>query len=232
MSEQLTNPLLLGIKIKLNQDIKLLILKYLQQYSDYGPLCLHIIQILDVDAIKITINEIYYDNKKTIIRLPEQILFKDKHPGLCVAAIKEDPYILRLIKNQTFKICLAAVQQRGYTHALMFVQNQTFELCLAAVQENGGALEHVKNQTPEICQAAVQQNGRALEYVKNQTPEICLAAVQENGCALEYIKNQTPEICLAALKQNIFAFNYVENKTDEICLVVENMCANKKMEYY
>ena len=47
---------------------------------------------------------------------------------------------------QTLEICLAAVKQNGY--ALRFVKEQTPEICLAAVEEDSGALQYVKEQTP------------------------------------------------------------------------------------
>jgi len=100
---------------------------------------------------------------------------------------------------------------------LKHVKDQTFELCLAAVQRNGWALQYVNDQTPELCLAAVQQCGLALQCVKDQTFELCLAAVQRNGYALQYVKHQTPELCLAAVRQNAWALRYVEDQTLELC---------------
>jgi hypothetical protein len=139
-----------------------------------------------------------------------------ENPEICLAAVKQDVWVLRHVKEQTPEICLAAVQQNG--NALKYVKNQTPEICLAAVQQNGYAVEYVKEQTPEICMAAVQQIGMALEFVENQTPEICLAAVQQNGLVLVYVKEQTPELCLAAVQQNGYAVEYVKEQTPEICL--------------
>ena len=65
--------------------------------------------------------------------------------------------------------CLAAVQEDGY--ALKFVKEQTPEICLAAVQQDGYALKFVKEQTPEICFAAIKQNARVIEYIKLPTGE-------------------------------------------------------------
>ena len=57
----------------------------------------------------------------------------------------------------------AAVENEGY--ALRYVKEQTPEICKAAVENDGDALIYVKEQTPEICKAAVERNGYALSYV-------------------------------------------------------------------
>ena len=75
------------------------------------------------------------------------------------------------------EVCLAAVKQDGY--ALKYVKEQTPEICMAAVQENGWALRYVKEQTPEICMEAVKQDVGALIWVKEQSPDI-LRTVLEN----------------------------------------------------
>ena len=73
-------------------------------------------------------------------------------------------------------------------YLLQFVHNQTHKICLAAFKQHGNALQYVISQTPEICLVAVRKNKYALEYVKEQTPEICLAAVRQYGCALKYVE--------------------------------------------
>ena len=70
-------------------------------------------------------------------------------------------------------------------------KNQTEEICLAAVHQNGYALYYVKDQTEEICLAAVQRNGYTLYYVKEQTEEICLTAVKKDWRIFEYIRDNS-----------------------------------------
>ncbi len=41
-------------------------------------------------------------------------------------------------------------------------KNQTYEICLAAINQNSFALYYVKNKTVEICLAAVINNGNVL----------------------------------------------------------------------
>ena len=61
------------------------------------------------------------------------------------------------------KTALAAVTQNGYV--LRYVKDQTPEIALAAVTQNGYVLQYVKDQTPEIALAAVTQDWDALRYV-------------------------------------------------------------------
>jgi hypothetical protein len=117
--------------------------------------------------------------------------------------------IIGQLDKQFLSICMAAVQQNGY--ALKYIKNQTPEICLAAVKQNGWALKYVREQTPEIYMAAVKRDGYALHFIKEQTPDICLAAVQRNGQALQHVKKQTPEICMAAVQQDCHALNLVRD---------------------
>lgn len=62
-------------------------------------------------------------------------------------------------------------------------KNQTYEMCLAAVQQDGFALQYVKEQTPEICLEAVKNDWQALRFVKNKTPQIVQAALTQTEYA-------------------------------------------------
>jgi len=75
-------------------------------------------------------------------------------------------------------MCLAAVKENGYV--LQFVKNQTPEIYLEAVKKDGYALQFVKNQTPEICLAAIKKDGYALQFVKKQTPELLRNMIDNN----------------------------------------------------
>ena len=117
----------------------------------------------------------------------------------CLEAVKNDPYALQYVKEQTEDICLEAVKQNGC--ALKYVKNQSTEICLEAVKLDGFDLQYVREQTEGICLEAVKRNGLALMYVKNQTEDICMEAVKQCGLALKYVKNQTKDICIEAVKQ-------------------------------
>ena len=122
---------------------------------------------------------------------------------------QEEYWISEFSKTREFQVlCLAAVKQNGYL--LRYVKKQTSKICLEAVKQDGTALQFVKKQTPEIYLEAVKQSGYALEFVKKQTPELCLEAVKQSGYALEFVKKQTPEICLAAVKQSGYSLEFVK----------------------
>lgn len=94
-------------------------------------------------------------------------------------------YWLRNIKNQTFDICVKAIQIDAMN--IQYVQNQTPELCLYAANLNGLSLMHIREQTEEVCIAAVKENADAFGYIREQTYAICLAAVSISGCLLKLI---------------------------------------------
>jgi len=145
---------------------------------------------------------------------------------MCLAAVRQNGWLLRYVHVKTPELCLAAVQQDGLALEYVPEELMTPELCLAAVRENGNVLEYVPEElkTPEICLAAVQENWNALRYVPEElkTPELCMAAVRRNGDALRFVpkKLRTPELCLAAVQQNGYALGYVpeEFKTLELCM--------------
>ena len=143
-------------------------------------------------------------NKLRIVReISIQELLDNEKSFLKIFHIRENA--LRYVNSQ--KICLAAVKQNRW--ALKYVKEQTPDICLEAVKQNGRLLYYVKEQTPEICLEAVKENGEALEFVKDQTPEICLEAVKQDGWALYWVKEQIPEICLAAIIQNQNAKRFI-----------------------
>lgn len=134
--------------------------------------------------------------------------------AVVMAAVCNDGFALRYVREQTPDVCKEAVRSRSF--ALQFVREQTQEICLAAVYQNGRALQFVREQTPEICLAAVKDDGYSLEYVQEQTPEICLAAVKNQGSAIYFSNYKSHEICVAALKENGLALEYIEDQTEDL----------------
>ena len=91
------------------------------------------------------------------------------------------------IDNSSKEFCLEAIKCNPYV--LEIIKDQTPEICLEAVKEDPWALEYVKDQTPEICLEAVKLNPWALRYVKDQTPEICATAVKADSCVILDVKD-------------------------------------------
>ena len=138
--------------------------------------------------------------------------------------------LLYILPNQYDELCMEAVKQKYYAcNAMQAVKNQTDKICLAAVNNDGMALQFVKKQTHEICIAAVCQNGLALQFVKNPTYEIYMAAVNQNGIALQFVKDDNPDIYFAKYKnikndidknENFYCSICLTENTDELCQII------------
>lgn len=120
---------------------------------------------------------------------------------------------------QTPDLCLAAVRQNGY--ALKEVKEQTPEICLEAVKQDGYALSYVQEQTSEICIAAVKQNGLTLTYIpkSEQTLAMALAALRQNPDSRKFLadKFRIPEVYKAVgydYKSEDLAPSYSETKRE------------------
>ena len=62
--------------------------------------------------------------------------------------------------------CFNRIKQNPWT--LEFVKNQTDEMCLTAVKLNGYCLQFVKNQTDEIVSIACKQHPMAYELINQK----------------------------------------------------------------
>jgi hypothetical protein len=120
---------------------------------------------------------------------------------------------LQYVKNQTYDICLAAVQ--NYGNAISWVENQTEELNLCAVRTNGMALRFVKNQTYNICLTAVKQYGDSLRYVLDEfkTEELLLCAIDNCPSILHGIKEPTTEMVFLAICKDLKNLSNIKKVT-------------------
>ncbi len=71
----------------------------------------------------------------------------------CYEVIKQNPQLIKYVKNQTEDLCLMSVQQNGDT--LQFIHEPTHEIILTAVKNEGLALRYVLFQKAEICLVAI-----------------------------------------------------------------------------
>jgi hypothetical protein len=115
---------------------------------------------IEKNRFKCDILNIELDHKVCIADLDEW-----SDPEFCVSSIKQNPMLLRYIKNQTDELCLSAVTMHG--DALYFVKNKTDKICMTAVKNKGSLLKIVENQTSEICLTAAKKDAYALRYIKN-----------------------------------------------------------------
>lgn len=140
---------------------------------------------------------------------------KNKTEDICICAVKQSPVFYSYGLSEEYlteKVYYAAIS--AHRDALYWIKNQTYEMCMYAVNLHGDFLKDVKiPQTDELCLAAVKNYGNAIKYVKNQTEEICLAAVKRNPISLQYIKVQTGLVCFTAAKTNRSAIPYIIDPT-------------------
>ncbi len=122
-------------------------------------------------------------------------------------ALLFDATLLRYVYPQTESMCLIATRN---FYALMFVRDQTDKICLAAMESDVTALLYVENQTEEMCQLAIKKDGRMIKYVKNQEEDLCLMALSNNVNAFKHVKktSRTDRIYL-------YAINALMNHTGE-----------------
>ena len=57
--------------------------------------------------------------------------------------VKQNGWLLEIVKEQTPEICLAAVKETGLV--LKFVREQTYEICLEAVKQYESVLEYIND---------------------------------------------------------------------------------------
>lgn len=149
-----------------------------------------------------------------------------------INAVSNNGGLLYQVKEQTEKICLAAVRENPWV--IQAVINKTHLICLAAVQGSGLAVEFIEEelQTPELVLVCVQQNGLALGLIRKDLKSfsVCLAAVQQNGLALQYVDEDcfTPSeiesLCIEAVTQNCEALTLIGGayQTVNVCFAAIN----------
>ena len=136
-----------------------------------------------------------------------------------LAAVKQDGYAIRYIKNPSEQMQLAAVRQNGL--AITDIKNPSEQVKLAAVRENGMAIEYIKNPSEKVQLAAVKQSGYAIQYIDNPSEQVKLAAVAQAGYAIQHIVFPSEEVQLAAVRQNKYAIEYIKNPYPSVIKYVE-----------
>mgnify|MGYP005924139241 CR=1 FL=1 len=133
-----------------------------------------------------------------------------------LAAVKQDGYIIRCIKNPSEQVQLAAVKQDG--RSIQYIKNPSEQMQLAAVEQNGEAIRYIKTPPEQVQLAAVKQNCYAIQYIDNPSEEAQLAAVKKDWYAIQYIDNPSEEAQLAAVKKDGRAIKYIHNPSEQVQL--------------
>lgn len=153
-----------------------------------------------------------------------------------------------ILKNQTERICIAAVQ-KSY-HNLARVQEQTPAVCMAAVEGypddemSGYAILDVKKEfrTPELIQKAVSKTAVVVRFVPRDelTDEICMAAIHHSPDDILELQGYPvkPEMYIAAFERQEEIFKEKAQKReangnilttaerDELTVGVESFCTD------
>ena len=82
-------------------------------------------------------------------------------------------------------IALAAVEQNGY--AIRHIKNPSEEVQLAAVKKNGHIIRFIKETSELVNLEAVRECGDAIQYIKKPTPEMIILSLEQNKENMKHI---------------------------------------------
>lgn len=106
-------------------------------------------------------------------------------PEICLAATENGKcYVLRNVRDHAAVLAqypdFYSIAIRQHPYDIADVPEQTSELCLLAVSVWGQSLRYIKEPTYEVCLVAVQHDPRALRFVppQHQTRQLLAAAGQ------------------------------------------------------
>lgn len=107
-----------------------------------------------------------------------------------------------------------------YNDALKFLKNQTPKLCKAAVKKNGLALQWVEKRSKTICMEALLQNSEAIKWVPSEYEDIIMIMIKARPSLIRFVKKPSEEVTCYAVRHNPNLFKYLElnAKTVAVCL--------------
>lgn len=177
------------------------------------------INLYKIKKGKITIEDLYLDNKKAITTTTYKNITED----ICLAVIDKDPFDLPRIpeEKRTYRVCYEAVSKDGYL--LKYVPRDiiTYNICLKAVSKESlysSPLQFVpsKFKSYEICVEALKWNYDAIQYVpkKYRIQSRIIRAIQYNPLAISVLKPREISYKAAhtAVKKDIRTILYVPDK--------------------
>jgi hypothetical protein len=140
--------------------------------------------------------------------LIEYIDINNRTFDLCMIAVKQRGLSLKYVphskmsKEEYKKICMEAIKNDPYS--LSYVVDQTEDICMEAIKNDISTLRFVyQTQRKKIYDEVIERNPYALIYMEDQTEELCMKAVQKDQNMLKYVKNKTESIIkLASLFDN------------------------------
>ncbi|AYV80704.1 MAG: hypothetical protein Harvfovirus5_8 [Harvfovirus sp.] len=152
---------------------------------------------------------------------------------LCIAAVEQNPLVLKSVVNQTYEICKIAILKDP--HVLKDVRDQTDELCLAAIAGDPEAIHDVKDKiigyhprAEELWTKAINKDPWLIKHICgcdrvpwvvypeiSATYEMYEIAMSKAGRTLFFVKSidkeQYVKLCEIALAQDGSALEYVQD---------------------
>uniref|UniRef100_A0A6C0EAE2 DUF4116 domain-containing protein n=1 Tax=viral metagenome TaxID=1070528 RepID=A0A6C0EAE2_9ZZZZ len=129
-----------------------------------------------IDLIKLSLEE-----------FPSAIKFVKQTDEICNIAIKNDPSVIRYIKNKTYDHYKLAIEMCDKYHSILVEEDP----CLVEeiLEYYPSLLEYVKHQSDEACTIAIKKDPSTIRFVHSQTPELCNLAISLDVNCSKYIKN-------------------------------------------
>lgn len=130
-------------------------------------------------------------------------------------SVKQSPYSIKYICDQTEDICLKAIRKNGFVLDYIKEENRTEAVCWEAVRRRGISICHVPERfvTREMEWLAIENsNGWAIMFVRDPTEAMCIAAVQLDGRVIKEIKDPTESMCIAAVRQDPLVIEDIDEK--------------------
>jgi hypothetical protein len=105
-----------------------------------------------------------------------------------------------------------------YGHNIKYVKQQSFKICMAAIQQNGNCIYDIVNPCEKMIISAIL---KASHMPDNPTPKmlklqqkVYLKNFKESPRWIEYIDEPTKEICIEAYKHDPSLIVYCDYKID------------------
>ena len=141
---------------------------------------------------------------------------------LCLEAVKTYNHALSIIGiKQTEKICFAAID--AFYSSFMYVINQTYSMCMYAIERNELNIEYVEHKfrTPELCIPVIKKFPTLFRHIKKneQTPEMCMIAVQRYPSNLIYVNplHMSSQMFYGTIHASLLKYIPKMFKTYELC---------------
>jgi hypothetical protein len=131
---------------------------------------------IDVDPFSIT----YYEKRFGYNSTQES-------DRICIAGVKKDARVLKIIHYQNFPICMEAI--RANPLAMKFINQQRPDKCIEGVKIDYRSMQYVRDQTASICVPAMIADPRCIQFIRDQV--VCYTFVVANPQFEIYIKNKS-----------------------------------------